>query len=103
MVDANSTPGTEQTLISETVPVGKKWSMWQTTLTHRFESDARVLLNSGLVDGVRTGPANYNPFLMFGPPVPMVAGDVVEFKFRALLGEPINNIKASVVVTEEDA
>lgn len=78
-----STPGTEQTLISYTVPVGKTLNLLAVYVISRQESSFRIEGDSALIGSGRTGPAN--PMGLF------------EYRIaRSFSAGKLINIKASV-------
>jgi len=88
-----TTPGTLQTLISETVPVGKLRGVTRFSASCRQEGEFFIYADSVLIGKFRTGPGMPNGTFEWTPKYLVAAGLLIEIKFRQRTGSPIVNVE----------
>lgn len=85
-----TTPGTEQTLISEVVPAGKKWNVVTGVALARMSGRWRILVDGNLEWSGFTGPGGDNrPAVFVSRALEATEGKVVEIKFLARPGSAV--------------
>lgn len=99
----STTPGTEQTLISETVPAGKTWNVILAGALTRMTGRWRLLVDGTLEGSGYTGPGGNNELFDYrGGVLEAAATKVVEVKFLARSGSATgSNVDAYLHITEE--
>lgn len=98
-----STPGIEQTLITSTVPVGKRRKMTQLYVTGRQPGTYRLDDGSGIIASGRIGPAILKDVFRFEPRQEFAAGTTLTLKFTSLAGTPASDIEAYVMASDLNA
>lgn len=87
-----TTPGTEQTLISETVPAGTIRELSRITTVCRQEATGQIKVDGALIGSFRTGPAVPSGVFEWIPRYPVSAGQEIEVLFTARTGAPISTV-----------
>lgn len=95
-----STPGVEQTLITDTVPVGKKRRMSKIYMTGRQPGTYKLEDGSGIIATGRIGAARLVDTFSWEPRVELVAGTTITLKFTSLSGTPASDIEAYVMASD---
>jgi hypothetical protein len=98
-----STPGSEQTLVSESVPVGKKWTLYQLQLNSSRDAKIQVKIGSTLVGSGTIGAGDNNLFFSWFPGRPMAATETVTVLYDQNSSTPTTTVRAHLQLTEENA
>lgn len=101
--ESATTPGTEQTVISETVPTGKKWQLSQIQMNCCQNGEITIFIGSSLIGSGIISPGEQNFFLNWFPGRPMTAGETVAVKFRQISGTNSKTVRSHLQLTEENA
>lgn len=101
--EGETTPGAEQILISETVPVGELWRLAQTHVSTVNDGVMRVRVDGDLVASARTAPGNPNAPFSWSIKRPILAGGAIELAFEAYGDQPLADLEAYLVVSKETA
>lgn len=99
----DSTPGTEQTAITYSVPAGKILYLQGFLFDTRQQAEARVLVANAEVASCRTGAAQPSTELKWTPGRPIPAGSLVEVKFEVISGRPVSKVGAYLQASLDDA
>ena len=94
-----TTPSTEQTLISYTVPASKTLNIASARVVCRQESFFEVYGDGTLIGSGRTGPASPNVYFDYSVSPSFVSGKIIEIKATARSGSPASSIEAYVHAT----
>lgn len=95
-----STPGIEQTLITSTVPVGKKRKMTRIYMTGRQPGTYKVEDGSGIIATGRIGAARLVDVFRWEPRLELAAGTTITMKFTSLAGAPASDIEAYLMASD---
>lgn len=89
-----------QTLISQVVPVGKKFNLTQAMVVCRRDTHIRISINDTLIGSMKTGPSEANVLFNWYPSKQVVSGETVKIESTA----PIANvdIEAFLQLTEQN-
>jgi hypothetical protein len=101
-----TTPGTEQTVITETVPVGKKWTLVSLQGVSNFATTYRSFLDDTpdvLIGSTRTGPGKPSARFEFDDTQKLSSGATVLVKLKAGAWTPIVDAEVYLHYLEEDA
>jgi len=94
-----TTPGIEQTLISDTILVGKTVNLLHLQLSCREQATFRILIAGSQVGSGRTGPGgDRNIFFPWTPDEVAIAGSLVEVKFLQMSARP-NSVDVEAYLT----
>jgi hypothetical protein len=96
------TTGIWQTLISETVPVGKKWRLVSVKFLARCYGEGDILINEISIDNSLTSPAESNVVCAQNPLIEMIAGQKLEVKYKRNFGSNNADINAIATLTTID-
>jgi len=96
-----TTPGTLQTLITETVPASTERQLAQVIFSCRQEGTGLIYSDSVLIGSVRTGAAN--PFVTFvwSPRYPVATGLEIKVDFKSRTGGPIVDIECHLQAVDK--
>lgn len=83
-----STPGTEQTAISYTVPIGKTLNLLAIYVISRQESSFKIEGDSALIGSGRTGPANPIGLFEYRIARSFTSGKIINIKISVRAGAP---------------
>lgn len=89
-----TTPGTEQTLITQLVPASKKNRILKVTVTCNLEGTFRVFIDSDQIASGRTGPGVYNAEFDWRPYREVLSGETIYVKFEAMGSRPATDVEA---------
>lgn len=95
-----TTPGIEQTLITQLIPAGKLYNILQVTVVCRQEGAFKVLIDSDIIASGRTGAAQSNVSFSFRPYRVANEGETLELKFTGIAGKPSVDIEAYLQARE---
>jgi hypothetical protein len=96
----DTTPGSWQVLINETVGSGKQINLLRVDLTCRMDGVMEIYIDSDLIGSGRTGPAEKNIGFDWTPFYPAAVGEVIQVKFRAHSNKPIDKVEAYLQARE---
>lgn len=100
--DTVSTPGTEQTLISHTVSVGKNIDLVRLEASCRQSGTFRILVDGSQVGKIRVGPGFPNGDFRFEVLRNASSGVTIEVKFLAPTWVAASDINAHLMTLEKD-
>ena len=95
-----STPGIEQTLILDTVPVGKERKMTKLYITGRHPGTYRLDDGSDIIASGRIGPGRLVDVFRWEPRLTRSAGVTFTLKFTALSGTPASDVEAYLMASD---
>jgi hypothetical protein len=95
-----SNPGNTITLISETVPAGKVYSLVQLLASCRMSGVFKVYAGTSLIGSGRTAPGSANIYFSWLPIRPIGESVVVRVDFQALSGSPSADVEAYLMAAE---
>lgn len=81
-----TTPGIEQTPISQTVPVGTRRHLHNVIVACRVEATYKIYSGEDVIGSGRTGPGNPNSKFPWSPFLPVEAGTTISVKVTARSG-----------------
>jgi hypothetical protein len=96
MVEVDSVPGTEITVLSFTLGAGINRILTQGYISTNVIGCARLKINGTLEHSARINPSERNIYLKFDPSFPIVPGDVVSLTFESISGIAVGKINGSV-------
>lgn len=99
-VQSLTTPGSEQTLITQVIPAGKQYNLLQVTVVCRQEGSFKVLIDSDIIASGRTGAAQSNVSFAFLPYRIANASETLELKFTGMAGKPAVDVEAYLQARE---
>lgn len=103
-VSATTTPGIEQTLISYSVPAGKKHTLTKSFFSCRVEGVARIYIGGEVFATQRTSGAEPNAIIDMSPsPEIVLSGVLVETKFTARLSSAVTEVESKIIGFETDS
>jgi hypothetical protein len=88
-----TTPGTPQTIHSETIPVGFNYNLLKIFASGRHEAIIQVELDGDIISSMRIGPGNINPEFSWQPFRQASAGELLEVKLLSLGGKPSSDVE----------
>lgn len=94
-----TTPGVEQTLISQTVPAGTTRNISQVIVATRVTGVFQVLSDDEIIGSGRTGPGGTGP-MTWSPPRALAAGTEYQVIFQARDNSPPQDVEAYVQATD---
>lgn len=86
-------PGTEQTLISETVGAGLNINLLDCQVSCVREGLLKIYVNSAVIGSARTGPGNPNALFLWTPFHTVLVGETIAVKFTASSWTPVTNVE----------
>ena len=98
---ALTTPGSEQVLISQTVPANKKWFLSQVESSCSQDAVFNLYVNGGFIGAKRTGPGVLNALFIFSPRFPISSGDTIEVKVLSASYASASDADATLMVVEQ--
>ncbi len=93
-VQTVTTPGTLQTLWSETVPVNHVYNLIILDVVCRQEGSYTLSMAGAVIASGRTGPGQANIKFSWYPFRQAIAGQLIELKFLGMAGKPIVGVEA---------
>lgn len=96
----------QQTIIEETVPTSKIWTIKRLNIFCRLSGKFTIEIVGGSIIGSGgTGPSEINAKYIFDPVVPLIAGKVVKVKYLAQgpMGHVNGDLDAYLMIEERDA
>lgn len=96
-----TTPGVEQTLITEAVPAGVRRHLHSVVVACRMEGRFLVLAGATVVGSGRTGAAAPNARFVWSPPRAFPAATALSLKFTARPGSAIADLEAYLQMSDE--
>lgn len=96
----DSNPGTEQTLLNETVPVGKTWRLLRASLSHRFCTRWTLFIDSTLVASGELGPGYPVDVFEWISGRDVNAGAILTLKARVNSNSPVDKLGYHVELRE---
>lgn len=78
--DDVTTPGSEQTVISQVVPAGKSWKIYSASASCRSDLKVSLYKNTALINSSRNTPANSDAQILLLPYLSAASGDTIEIK-----------------------
>lgn len=101
LIEANTitSPGSEQTIISYTVPALQAVKILSAKVICRQESMFKVYGDGVLIGSGRTGPASPNVYFDYSVSPTFVSGKIIEIKATARSGSSASNIEAYLQAT----
>jgi len=98
-----STPGSEQTLITATVPTGKIWNLYRVVVSCRGVGTFKIFNGASRIGSARTGPSSVNTAFDWKPQSdPIVASSLITVKYTQAFG-PAMDVESYLFYTEQDA
>lgn len=97
-----STPGTEQTLITSTVPAGKVYKLSMAIVTCRQRAEYVIDIDGAIIGSGRTGASNLKDLFPWSPRRSVAAGETVSLKFTAASDTVPSNVEAYLMGSELD-
>jgi len=88
-----TTPGVEQTLISETVGVGLNVNLIDCQVSCSREGVLKVYVENVVIASARTGPGNPNAIFLWNPYHSVLETETVEVKYLASNWNPVTEIE----------
>jgi hypothetical protein len=95
-VQTTSTPGTEQTLYTETIGAGIDVNLFAVYVICRQEGSYKVQINSDIIASGRTGAAQSNVYFRWQPFRTVEAGQTLSVKFTAMTGKPASDVECYI-------
>ena len=95
-----SSPGSEITLITESVPSGKIWNLLGAYGTCFQDGTMRVKINGVVVGSSRTVAGSPNAYFPWVKPKTATSGQVVSVTFQALSDTPPSDVETYLDVAE---
>jgi len=92
-VQSITTPGTLQTLVNETVPVGKSIALKSVRITSRQHVTYEILIDSQVVGSGRIGSGNLNDDFVFNIERSASAGSVIKVEILSNSGRPATDVE----------
>jgi hypothetical protein len=89
-----TTPGAEQTILNETVGVGKQINLLQLFVTCRMDGFYRVYIDTTVIASGRTGAATPNCYFNWTPYRKAIAGEQIMIKFTSRSDKPVSDLEA---------
>jgi hypothetical protein len=78
--DDVTTPGIEQIVISQVVPVGKSWKIYSASASCKSDLKVSLYKNTALINSSRNNPASSDAQILLLPYLSATAGDTIEIK-----------------------
>lgn len=88
-----TTPGTEQTLISYTVPAGKTFNLLDVKVICRHETTAKIEGDGNIIGSLRTSAATPNGLFAYRIARSFTSGKIVQVRATARSGSPVADIE----------
>ena len=92
--EAETTPGTEQTLVTKSVLSGKTLNMLQVNVSCFQEGRMRVMVGSTRIASARTGAGYPNAPFFWVKPKTIAGPATIEIRFKAIAGTPRSDVEA---------
>ena len=99
-VDQATTPGSDQTLINEVTPAGKKRQLSSLFINCCQPGEIKVFKDAQLIQSGYTSPGEVNVVLNWFPFRPIASGESVVVVFRQFLDTPITTVRCHLQLTE---
>lgn len=96
------TDGSWQTIISETVPAGKKWRLLTSKIVTPCYGECDILVDGDIINSAVTSPGESNVMVSESPYYEMLEGQTLEVKFKKNYG-PNTDISAVLKLTSVNA
>jgi hypothetical protein len=98
--NAVGNPGSDVTVITDTVPVGKTWQLSRLQVSAYRAGKVTVEAGGSIIGTLRTGASAFNPVFEWNPARVIAAGTLVEVKYTQRNGTGASDVEAYLMITE---
>jgi hypothetical protein len=102
-VRLTTTPGTEVSMISLTVPALKKWYLSRLELSCRVDAIFNIYVNAAWIGAKRSASGAPNASFSFSPREPISSGDTIEITVEAAPYVPASSADLTLMLIEQGA
>lgn len=99
-IETATTPGVQQTLITDINPGPVKRNIMQVSVSCRFEGKAEIRINGTIIGSMRTGGSTPNPSFKWSVPKPYATGETLTVTFKSRTGSPISDVECYVMALD---